>query len=89
MGRLSKLLAVVYGLNMLVQLVGGAVFVALIDLVLMARIRLGWRIGAPDQPWPLWLMLAIPAGVTLAWLLIAVIAVLHTYREWHRVRQPE
>lgn len=89
MWRLSKLLAVVYGLNMLVQLVGGAVFVALIDLVLMARIRLGWRIGAPDQPWPLWLMLAIPAGVTLAWLLIAVIAVLHTYREWHRVRQPE
>ena len=84
MGRLSKLLAVVYGLNMLVQLVGGAVFVALIDLVLMARIRLGWRIGAPDQPWPLWLMLAIPAGVTLLWLTLAALASIATYRQWRR-----
>lgn len=50
MWRLSKLLAVVYRLNMLAQLVGGAVFVALVDVVFMARIRLGWRIGAPDQP---------------------------------------
>lgn len=71
--------------NVALQLLGGALLVTLVDLEFMLRIRLGWRIGAPDQPWPLWLMLAIPAGMTLLWLTLAGMASMATFRQ----RQPK
>lgn len=61
--------------NVALQLLGGALLVALVDLEFMLQVRLGWWFGPPDQPptqpWPLWLMLAISARMTLLWLALA------------------
>ena len=75
--------------NVALQLLIGALLVTLVDLEFMLRVRLGWRLGAPDQPWPLWLMLAIPAGVTLLWLTLAILASVATFRQRQPQRQPK
>ncbi|HEX2349294.1 MAG TPA: hypothetical protein VHI51_12760, partial [Ktedonobacterales bacterium] len=63
------------------QLLGGALLVTLVDLEFMLRVRMGWRLGPPSAPWPLWLMLAIPAGVTLLWLALATRASIGAFRQ--------
>jgi hypothetical protein len=74
--------------NVALQLLVGACLLLLVDLVLMLRIRFGWTLRWPNgQPWPHWLMLALPAIVTLLWLTLAAAASLATYREWRRQRQ--
>lgn len=70
--------------NVALQLLGGALLVTLVDLEFMLRVRSGWRLGPPNAPWPLWLLLAIPAGMTLLWLTLAILASVATYRQWRR-----
>jgi hypothetical protein len=78
--------------NVALQLLVGACLLLLVDFVLMLRIRFGWTLRWPSgvfggQPWPHWLMLALPAIVTLLWLTLAAAASLATYRDWRRQRQ--
>ena len=53
----------------------------------MIRARFGYALGPANQPWPLWLLLAIPIGVTLLWLALATLAIVATYRQWQRQQQ--
>jgi uncharacterized integral membrane protein len=74
--------------NVALQLLVGACLLLLVDLVLILRIRFGWTLRWPNgQLWPHWLMLALPAIVTLLWLTLAVAASLATYRDWRRQRR--
>jgi hypothetical protein len=73
--------------NVALQLLGGALLVTLVDVEFMLRARAGWRLGPPNAPWPLWLMLAIPVGVTLLWLTLAILASGATFRRRQRQRQ--
>lgn len=52
----------------------------------MFHIRLNAPLGPPTQPWPLWLLAAIPIAVTALWLTLATLAVVFTAREWQRMR---
>jgi hypothetical protein len=79
--------------NVALQLLVGAFLLLLVDLVLMLRIRFGWTLRWPSgvfggQPWPHWLMLAMPAVITLLWLTLAVAASVATYRQWQRQWRP-
>ena len=73
--------------NVVFQLLGGALLVALVDLIFMVRARFGYTLGPPDQSWPRWTLIAIPAGVTLLWLTLATTVIVATYRQWQRQRQ--
>ena len=75
--------------NVALQLLGGALLVALVDLVFMVRTRLGEALGPADAPWPRWLLLAIPIGVTLLWLTLATTVIVATYRQWQRQSSPQ
>ena len=73
--------------NMALQLLCGAFLLLLVDLVFMLRIRFGWTLRWPNgQPWPHWLMLALPVVITLLWLTLALAASRATYRAWRRQR---
>ena len=72
--------------NVAFQILGGALLVTLVDLIFMVRARFGYALGPANQPWPLWLLIAIPVGVTLLWLTLAALASVATYRQWQRQR---
>lgn len=62
-------------LNLVVQLLVGALLVALIDLWFIGKARAGYVTT------PSWLVVAIPAGVTLLWVIGAGIALRVTMRQ--------
>ena len=74
--------------NVAFQLLGGALLVALVDLVFMVRARFGYAVWPATAPWPRWTLIAIPAGVTLLWLILATVIVA-TYRQWQRQSSPQ
>ena len=55
-------------LNIVIQLLIGALLVSLLDLRYLLAYLQRQTIGAP------WLMIAIPAGATVAWIILATIA---------------
>ena len=73
--------------NVALQLLGGALLVTLVDLVFMVRARFGDALGPANAPWPLWLLIAIPIGVTLLWVTLATLTTIATYRQWQRQRR--
>ena len=76
--------------NVAFQLLGGALLVTLVDLVFMVRTRFGEALGPANQPWPLWTVIAIPAGTTVPWFTLAALAIVATYRQGQRQRsQPD
>ncbi|HZC04402.1 MAG TPA: hypothetical protein VE338_02075 [Ktedonobacterales bacterium] len=76
---LERVLGIVIDLNLIVQLTAGAVLVVLVDLFFLIRAREGWTMN------PLWLMAAIPLGVTLLWAAaIIALTVVPATRRWRR-----